>query len=231
MAHDDDKYGQYVDHPQYGRGPRYTGLNPSPFVNDVSLHWHSLNVGETDHWSDVLNRPRQRHHDSRDSDRRIIRIPNTAIVADLSRQSACTVPITHYFDVERVCLDCRRPFIFFAEEQRSWYEELARPIYSNCVRCMPCRDRKRDISLTQQRYEELFHIHHRTPGQDLAMVDCCLSLIEYLVFSSKQLHRVRTVLDQLSADADESTTARTHELRERVRSIEYKIANKTLRRR
>lgn len=199
MAHSDDEYSQYVEHPQYGRGPGYTGLNPMPYEDVVTLHWHSIK-----------------------------RIPNTAIAADLARQSAATAPITHYFDVERVCRDCRRPFIFFAEEQRHWYEDLRRPIGSDGVRCMPCRDRKRSISLTQQRYDELFHIRNRTPDEDLALADCCLLLIEYSVFSRKQLQRVRTILDQLQADASESMATRSRELMERVLSIDHEINRKTL---
>ena len=92
-----DDYSKFVDHPRYGHQPRVTGLNPDTNYADVFLHWHS---GKE------------------------YRIPNTAIPADLSRQAKATVPVTHYFDVRRQCRDCGRPFIFFAEEQKYWYEEL-----------------------------------------------------------------------------------------------------------
>ena len=32
-----DPYQHHVDHPRFGRGPRFTGLNPSVFDPDVAL--------------------------------------------------------------------------------------------------------------------------------------------------------------------------------------------------
>jgi hypothetical protein len=222
MSNQDDKYSQYVDHPRYGRGPRLTGLNPDPLAVDVSLHWHSTNSLEIAQRCEMLTGQKWPHDKTLDFGMDCKRIPNTAIAADLTLQSRATVPVTHYFDVERVCRDCRRPFIFFGEEQRCWYEELGLPIESDCVRCMPCREHKRNISSNQQRYEELFHNRGRTADESLEMVACCLSLIEYSVFSRKQLHRVRSVLNQLPADVSESTKARAQELMDRIRSIEQK---------
>jgi hypothetical protein len=49
---------------------------------------------------------------------------STAVAADVSRQIFTTMPVTHYFDVKRVCRGCQRPFLFFADEQKHWYEEL-----------------------------------------------------------------------------------------------------------
>src|SRR5690554_738010 len=101
-------YDSYVEHPRYGRKPRITGLNPVNDYRRVFLHWHS---GDD------------------------CRIPNTAVEADLSRQSPAAVPVTHYFDVKRACRDCGRPFIFYALEQKHWYEELGFCLEADCVRC------------------------------------------------------------------------------------------------
>src|SRR5262245_27545254 len=98
-----DEFDYYVDHPRYGQRPRITGLHPiepatfEPGRPYVIFHWHS---SESD------------------------RIANTAIKADVSLQHITTMPVTHYFDLKRVCQDCRRPFLFFAAEQKHWYEEL-----------------------------------------------------------------------------------------------------------
>ena len=101
------EYRDFVVHPRYGQGPRITGLNPeTDHAARVFLHWHSPQ------WS---------------------RIPNTAILADLSRQSTATVPVTHYFEVKRRCRDCGKPLIFFAVEQQYWYEELGFGLDSDCV--------------------------------------------------------------------------------------------------
>src|SRR5262245_27085714 len=89
-----DDYRLYVEHPRFGRGPRLTGLNPA--LPEYNIHWHS---------------------------RLGVRIPNTAVAAVTSKQAYAAgdgswgSPIPYYFDARRVCRDCKRPFIFFAEEQ------------------------------------------------------------------------------------------------------------------
>ena len=74
MKRKSDKYADYVEHPRYGKSPRVTGLNPQTDGGDVFIHWHS---------------PKD------------CRIPDTAIVADTTRQKAATVAVTHYYDVKR----------------------------------------------------------------------------------------------------------------------------------
>jgi hypothetical protein len=173
---DDDEYEAFVAHPRYGRGPRVTGLNPTrpehtkPGMPLVKLHWHS---GPD------------------------CRIPNTAIVADVSKQNFTTMPVTHYFDAKRTCQGCSRPFLFFAEEQRHWYEELGFPLDANCVRCVPCRKQEQGIAQKRQRYEELFHVPNPTDEELLEMAECCLSLIEASVFSPRQHERVRMLLHRV----------------------------------
>jgi hypothetical protein len=169
------EFRKFVVHPRYGQGPRITGLNPA---NDLAtgrvfLHWHSAEG---------------------------VRIPNTAIAADLSRQMPATIPVTHYFDARRQCADCRKPFIFFAEEQKYWYEELGFPLESDCVRCVVCRKKQQGLELKRHRYEELFHVHERTPEQNLDMAECALSLVEAGVFGKRQLERVRGTLKKVPSD-------------------------------
>ncbi|MBI3927176.1 MAG: zinc-ribbon domain-containing protein [Armatimonadetes bacterium] len=169
MGHKRERYADFVAHPRYGRGPRITGLNVEE-GGDAFLHWHS---------------PRSS------------RIPDTAVTADLTRQTRATVPVTHYFDVKRRCRDCDRPFLFFADEQKHWYEELGFGLESDCVRCAECRKRRQGIARLRERYEELHHVADRSPEEDLEMADCCLTLVEESVFSSKQLQRVRALLKRV----------------------------------
>jgi hypothetical protein len=171
------EFHEYVTHPRYGQGPRTSGLNPQSdyATGRVFLHWHSPEG---------------------------IRIPNTAIPADLSKQVPATIPVTHYFDAKRQCTDCRRPFIFFAVEQKYWYEELGFPLDSDCVRCIVCRKKQRGLELSRQQYEELFHIQDRTPKQDREMVECSLSLVEAGIFNKRQVERVRAILKKLDSDAE-----------------------------
>lgn len=189
-----DQYARFVDHPRYGRSPHVTGLNPdNDYSGDTFLHWHS---------------PKE------------CRIPNTAIPADLTRQTPATVPVTHYFDVKRECHDCGKPFIFFAEEQKHWYEELGFGLDSDCVRCVPCRKPQQGIARTRERYEELFHVPIRTTEENLEMADCCLSLMEVSVFHRRQAQRVRMLLNSVSPARDETMGSRYKDLLRRVIAIE-----------
>lgn len=191
-----DEYSQFVTHPRYGRRPRITGLNPeTDYGGDVFLHWHS---------------PPE------------CRISNTAIRADLSRQAPATVPVSHYFDVKRQCRDCGRPFIFFAEEQKFWYEELGFGLESDCVRCVPCRKKQQGIAQARARYEELFHIPYRTIEQNLEMAECCLGLMEASVFHKKQFQRVRMLLHQLPSELSQGTRAKFNNLYARLLALEAK---------
>ena len=186
-----DEYANYVDHPRFGRRPHVTGLNPeSDFTTGQPfLHWNATD-----------------------------RIPNTAIEADLSRQSRATVAVTHYYDVRRTCRDCGRPFIFFAQEQKHWYEELGLPLEADCVRCVPCRRRQHGIAAKRERYEELFHVPARSAEEHLEMADCCLSLIEADIFDPRQTAHVRELLKR--ADALSGPTESSMQLRARLTAVE-----------
>ena len=189
-----DEYEAYVKHPRYGRGPRITELNPETlFGCNVFIHWHSSKE---------------------------CRIPNTAIPADLTRQNSATVPVTHYYDVKRKCRDCGRPFIFFAEEQKHWYETLGFGLDSDCVRCVACRKRQQGTARVRERYVELFHITDRTVDENLEMANCCLALIEAGVFHKRQTERVRMLVNTIEAEGDEKTQNQLKELRGRMVAIE-----------
>jgi len=189
-----EKFDSYVEHPRYGNRPNLTGLNPIPDTSaEVFLRW--LSPEET-------------------------RIPNTAIPADLSRQSPATVPVTHYFDVGRKCRDCGRPFIFFAEEQKYWYEVLGFPLESDCVRCFQCRKFQQGVALKRDRYEELFRVAERTADENLEMAECCLSLIEASVFTTKQMQRIRMLLNASEPHLTFANKAIFEELRARLGALE-----------
>lgn len=174
-----NSYSNFVEHPRYGKRPRITGLNPqSDSEGHVFFRWDS---------------PEAFH------------VPNTAITANLSKQTPATVAVTHYFDVIRKCRDCNKSFIFFAEEQKYWYEELGFGLESECVRCVICRKAQQNLDYKRQRYEELFHIPKRNTQENLEMAECCLSLVEANVFRTRQTQRIRMLLKQSSEGLDEST--------------------------
>jgi hypothetical protein len=189
-----DDYSQFVEHPRYGQRPHITGLNPdTDYGGDVLLHWHSPKA---------------------------CRIPDTAVRADLSRQTPAAVPVTHYFDVKRQCRDCGRPFIFFAKEQQHWYEVLGFGLDSDCIRCAPCRKEQRGLAQSRERYEELFHIPGRTVDQDLEMAECCMALVEASIFHERQIQHIRTLLKRASALLGQDAPSRFRELHERMVAFE-----------
>jgi hypothetical protein len=200
--HKADKYVEFVDHPRYGRRPKVTGLNPNPADRDVHLHWNATTREEIVAQFEAATGEKWPYDDDWSSYSKTKRIPNTAVVADLSRQTPATVPVTHYFDLERTCLDCKRPFIFFAAEQKHWYEELGFGLESDCIRCVECRKRQQGIARQREQYETLFHVEHRTEEQTLQMADACLSLIESGIFTARQTERVRRLLNSIPEDAD-----------------------------
>lgn len=220
MTRKTDKYAQFVDHPRYGRRPNITGLNPSPMDREVTLHWNATTHKEiVAQYKSVVGKEWPYGDFSAYCDR-TKRIPNTGIVADLSRQTPATAPVTHYFDLERQCRDCNRPFIFFAEEQKHWYEQLGFGLDSDCVRCVDCRKQQQGIARQREIYESLFHIANKTDHQSLEMADACLWLIEHNVFTTRQTQRVRMLLNLIPGDADVRKRSRFSDLFKRILAIE-----------
>lgn len=220
MTNKCDQYAEFVDHPRYGRRPNLTGLNPNPRHRNVRLHWNTTTHEEIVSEFEAVTGTKWPHGSASSYSNNTKRIASTAIVADLSRQTPATVPVTHYFDLARRCRDCSRQFIFFAEEQKYWYEELGFGLESDCVRCVECRKTQQGIARQREVYESLFHVHNRTVDQSLQMAEACLSLIEAGTFSPRQSERVRMLLNSVTADADVRRRSRFAELIERVRAAE-----------
>jgi len=175
MKRNNNKYDDYADHPRYGKRPLITGENPqSDFANGVNLHWHTQ--------KDSL-------------------IPNTAIRADSNRQVDAMFPITHYFDVRRRCNDCDKMFIFFAREQKYWYESLQFSINADCRQCVGCRKEKQFVANRRAQYELLLKLEDRSDVDTLSLVDCCLTLIESSEFGQRSLQTARQMLNSIPVDS------------------------------
>lgn len=67
----------------------------------------------------------------------------SAIPANIVKQTLGTFPRRLYVDIEYQCQECRRWFLFFALEQKYWYEELGFYIDSHPTLCMECRVKKK----------------------------------------------------------------------------------------
>lgn len=174
MAAED--YRTYVEHPRFGRGPRVTGQNPPPErPGSGCFGVHTLRKIEEI-------------------------VPGTAVDADPSRQNGTPVFILSYCDLRRVCTDCRRPFLFFAEEQKHWYETLGFNIHADAVRCFPCRLRRRGVERKRKRYNELVSLRDIGAGQCVELAELTLDLIEAGAFAihPRTLSRARMWLNRAS---------------------------------
>jgi hypothetical protein len=117
----------YVEHPRYGCVPHTSGLEvPVEYIR--SSFW-SLQ--------------REKFY------------PESVLVADLSKQNFAVFARPYYVDIERQCRACGSAFLFFAKEQKYWYESLQFFVDADCVRCPVCRRASRVPRQRIRRYSQL----------------------------------------------------------------------------
>ena len=190
----EEDFANYAPHSRFGQRPRRTGLNPqTDFSSGVYLHWHS---------------PED------------CRVSDTAITANTEKQLQPTVAVTHYYDVKRLCRDCKRPFLFFAVEQAYWYEELHLPLEADCVRCTDCRSNARELSSIRAEYETLVTQEALSLEESVTLIRHGLRLVGEQVFGKKVLQRLAAQLNQI-AEPLQQTSATTYEsLRTQMQSLQ-----------
>lgn len=164
----EDEFAGYVEHPRFGRGPRYTSAIPrrNGLVNFLTKWYRG--------WRNE--------------------IPNTGIVADQEKQHAHAYVVPYYFDKKCVCRDCKRPFIFFAEEQKHWYEDLGFYIWARCVRCVDCRKKGQLVRKAHKRYQELIQQSDCTPSEHLELAEYCIAQMESGDMRPQRCDYVRSLL-------------------------------------
>lgn len=155
-----------VPHPRFGVKPRPSGTDISPDVVRASYcGYQTLAI-----------------------------FPETAIPADTTRQNFTVFPRRYYVDALKYCRDCDRRFIFFAEEQRYWYEELGISVDADCVRCPKCRKTHQELRRRLKRYS-------RHVAQDKLSDEALVFLVEDAVFlwnngilkKQQKLRRIRNL--------------------------------------
>jgi hypothetical protein len=219
-----DAYRNYVEHPRFGRGPRITGLNPGLFSVGVFLGRHAITEEELNLlmqiWTGKLNRRKLVDLAEIESPR----IANTAILADVSKQSA-SIRCSHYFDLDLVCEDCGRRFLFFAQEQRYWFEDLGFYSGAQCLRCIECRKRvQRTVQLLKD-YDQLLHMEARTTAQNLALAELYLTLMEAGTFPASKTSQLRALLNIIAKQSKlDGSNADVDALFRRVLAIESKAS-------
>lgn len=200
MKQEADRFAEFVDHPRYGRRPLITGLNPQPHDKGVNLHWNATTYQEVvSGYEAVIGKWPYGNLGLRVE--RTRRIPNTAVASDLNRQSKAAVPVTHYFDLERACQKCGKSFIFFAAEQKHWYETLRFPLEAQAIHCPICRKQNQALGKARATYERLQKIEKMSGSDAVRLLEALLTLIENKVFSTRQTQHARAIIKTLPAEA------------------------------
>ncbi|WP_040554686.1 zinc-ribbon domain-containing protein [Rheinheimera sp. A13L] len=117
----------YVNHPRYGN---------LPIPSEFSFTADEIEKG---HWRYSTLRY----------------LSNTAIPADTSKQYFAIYPRSIYVDIEEQCELCGRLFLFYALEQKYWFEKLQFWIDAHCTRCITCRQKNQNVRKMQKCYQEL----------------------------------------------------------------------------
>lgn len=168
-----------VEHPRFGRTPRPTGARVSEAELRTSF-WRLQNE---------------------------MFFPETAIRADLTRQHPHDLdfPMPWYVDILKTCRDCGRRFIFFAEEQRYWYEQLRFKLDADCVRCPACRKDDQVRRAAFDRYTRSIGAA-ALGAADLSqlVVDVMLLWHEGMITDAQKVHRVKNMARQRLPDAEET---------------------------
>jgi len=143
-------YKEYVVHPRYGDKPMYSGNNYSR-DEIINSFW---------------------------SYRRDKIFQETAIPANISNQNYSICPRKLYVDIEKSCRQCKRPFLFFAMEQKYWYEDLHFYVDADCVKCVECRKKEQSIKFLMIEYENLLKNNDRTNEQTKRLKQVALKLFQ-----------------------------------------------------
>lgn len=196
MNNKTDKYNDFVEHPRHGKSPLFTKLKPKITVADqFALPTRCGNRGA---------------------------IEGTAVAADMPKQCKRSYSVKYYMDEIHQCTDCCKQFIFFAQEQKYWFEDLRMPIEVEVRRCFDCRSADRNSKVQMKRYAALKHLDDPNLEEIKYMATFCLSQLEAGSFHLKQIQTLRTYLNKLERmNGDEGETNRfVANLRIRLRCFE-----------
>jgi len=154
-----NKYKSYLTHPRYGNSPMKNGYKYTlEEINKSFWRYSYVKV-----------------------------FPASAISADISKQNHSGFPREIYVDMEAICKRCHSKFLFFALEQKYWYEVLRFYVDADCTKCIECRKLERKIKEKALRYEELIKKKEKTKREikDLKYVAYDLYELGYLKNKSK----------------------------------------------
>jgi hypothetical protein len=190
MGSESFRYEEFAEHPRYGRGPRITGLKAKPSKLKRLLSWITQDV----------------------------EIAGTGVRANPELQRlGYGLPFEFYFDRVMTCDGCGKQFLFFAQEQKYWYETRQFILYSRPRCCAPCRRVVRQAKGLKERYDKLLAVQPKSVSQLLELAEICLQLMELGSFTAKKTDFVRQVLNTVrESQGDERAIMRLHDRLERL---------------
>lgn len=104
--------------------------------------------------------------------------PESVIPADISKQNYALYPRKFYVDIEEQCTVCKRLFLFFALEQKHWFEELGFYVDAECTRCIDCRIKDHEIKNLQMLYQDLILKENRSAEETKKLKQAALELYQ-----------------------------------------------------
>lgn len=91
----------------------------------------------------------------------------------------CHFPKYFYLDETRRCVQCGEDFVFTADEQKFWYENLKFNFHSTAIRCRDCRRQRRSVKALQRSLEAAAAQLEQSGEDPLVQLAYAEALIEY----------------------------------------------------
>ena len=104
---------------------------------------------------------------------------DTAVLANVESQNTGWSPRPVYADVLKRCTACKRPFLFYAAEQRFWFETLRFDTIVDCQKCAPCRKHDRRVKASLERYATALNAARLDAKVMKTFIDDTLFLFEH----------------------------------------------------
>lgn len=140
----------YAKHPRFGDAPIPSKYNYS--IEDI----------EKSHW-----RYSGLHY-----------FKDTAIPANIEKQNYSIYPRSLYVDIAERCVACSRRFIFFAEEQKYWFETLDFYVDAHCTKCFDCRLKANEVKALLARYQALVNKQDRNTVESKELKQIALEVYQ-----------------------------------------------------
>ena len=141
-------------------------LVPHPRFNGRQTHAHRISASTTDVCAQVWQV------------RRSTPIPGTAMAANCTLQNYSMYPRRYYVDLLKQCKTCARPFVFYAAEQKYWFEVLKIYVDADCAKCPVCRKREHWLKGCQTRYSRRLSQPALDAKDMKALIDDAIVLLE-----------------------------------------------------